>query len=187
MKQKKALVKLAQVRLAINHVLRQRMVKKADSGPQYGKMDPPIGVDVRPFGTWDATLPDEGKFIPGQPYRPLGWKGDIDTNNPTYQGAMFGDAIGPLWNKGLNMYSNFRNKQHNAWNKRYHDFLNNQDLLSAFGNPAKVQQLRNENDDWHRKNPEPEEYRLPEQLYMTTPYKINGRTYEYPSSPITIR
>ena len=36
MKQKQALIKLAQVRLAINHVLRQRMVKKANSRSNYG-------------------------------------------------------------------------------------------------------------------------------------------------------
>ena len=36
MKQKKALIKLAQVRLAINHVLRQRMVKSAASRSFYG-------------------------------------------------------------------------------------------------------------------------------------------------------
>ena len=56
MKQKQAMIKLAQVRLAINYVLRQRMVKKAESEFQSRKPLKPIGVDVRPFGTWGETL-----------------------------------------------------------------------------------------------------------------------------------
>jgi len=160
---KQALIKLAQVRLAINHVLRQRMVKQAT---EENYLPPPVSARI---GAYPYELPrgaqipePQGIITPGEPYHPIGWTGPINENDPQYQAAKFRDAVGPIWNWGLDQWDNYRQAPMNKW-------IRDRDRAISGADPwdrADVSAA------WASRKPQKVD-RIPKDLYMHMPFKIH--------------
>ena len=174
------MIKLAQVRLAINYVLRQRMTKEAASGTENPTIPYWVGNpygDGRRFSVKETS--PEGlsteKFFRNQT--------DMDTyqqnrnpeilrhgNTRDLYTPGLRDYIGPLWNHGLDLWQHQRNKPYEDWRKRYSEYWNSPSAPDMFD-----PNYQEEEDKWFKENPAPPQAPpMPEDLYMKAP---TGRYY----------
>ena len=183
MTQKQAMIKLAQVRLAINYVLRQRMTKKATSGAENPTIPSwnynPYGDNRKFFGS--VTSPDgkaseyyfrnqqELDHFMTHPDTPLrqGTDQDLYKRTPLEK---IREKIGPVWNHGLDLWQHQRNKSFEDWRKRYSEYWNSPSAPGVFDSDYWEKHRK-----WDKENPAPPQAPpMPDDLYMKTP---TGRYY----------
>lgn len=175
---KQALIKLAQVRLAINYVLRNRMQKQATSNQDASATIP----------TWSSNPYDNGQEF-SQPNEFFGKtyyrsQADLDANlaNPNLarRNGKLSDlppesitprmAIGPLWNKMMANWEWSREKPVRDWRKQWENLpyqAGAPPMRDANGNPNP--ELDTYMNNWRKANPKPKVTPFPQQLYMRRP------------------